>query len=75
MRLMTTLSKICRTHGITLADLAARIGRSRDTIKKYGQPGRKIPPELVPVIVRALDGKVSPSELRPDVFTPTDKAA
>lgn len=65
---MTKLADICRKNGLTLGQLADRIGKSRNTVKKYGQPGRKIPAEVAPEICRALGGAISPSELRPDVF-------
>jgi len=72
---MTKLSTLCREHGVTLGWLAKHIKRSRNTVKKYGQPGRKIPAEVVPDICRAFKGRVSPDQLRPDVFGPLNCAS
>lgn len=71
---MTTLTELCHRHHMTLGELAERIGKSRDTVKKWGRE-RRIPAEAVPEIVRAFRGAVKPHELRPDVFAPRDRAA
>ena len=67
MRNERPLAAHCKRIGITLGELADRLNRPRDTVKKWGGEV-KIPPEEVPNIVRAFEGKVQPHELRPDVF-------
>lgn len=64
---MTTLTDLCRQHRMTLGELAERIGKSRDTVKKWGRE-RRIPAEAVPGIVRAFNGAITAHDLRPDVF-------
>jgi hypothetical protein len=71
MRKLTTL---CRKNGMTLADLARRLNRPRDTVKKWGAEV-PVPAEAVPALVAAFDGAVKAHDLRPDLYSPSDRPA
>ncbi|MFP5513220.1 MAG: transcriptional regulator [Alphaproteobacteria bacterium] len=61
------LTALCKLHGITLTELADRICRPRNTVKKWGAEV-EIPPERVMDIVSAFGGPVQPHDLRPDIY-------
>lgn len=63
------LTALCKRNGLTLTELAARLSRSRHTVKKWGVEV-EIPADEVRNIVLAFGGAVLPHELRPDVFGP-----
>lgn len=67
---MTDLTTACRERGMTLEMLAEAVGRKRNTVKKWGRE-RRVPAESVQPLVRALDGAVTPHDLRPDLY-PSD---
>ncbi len=59
---------------MTLADLARLLNRPRDTVKKWGHEV-PVPAEAVPGIVDAFSGSVAAHDLRPDLYSPTDRPA
>ena len=62
-------------HAISLAgsgaELGRRIGVERQTIASWLSRG-SVPAEQVLAIVQALDGKVTPHDLRPDLYPDPD---
>jgi DNA-binding transcriptional regulator YdaS (Cro superfamily) len=74
MRNARPLTQLCRKHGITLAELARRLKRPRNTIKKWGAE-ITLPAEEIPEVIRAFGGAVSASELRPDLVEHFAKSA
>lgn len=61
-------------HAGSQAALAKACGVTQQAVQQWSASG-SVPPHRVRAVVLACDGKITLSDLRPDIFLPEDAAA